>query len=115
MMRTYVYLVTRRAKNSIKEFIRKPSKIVFLLLFLFILVFSFYTSATSAPPESFLRDKTEFYAIVFALYTYVFFMTAKNGFINGASMFSMADVNLMFTAPLKEKSEIGRASCRERV
>ena len=29
---------------------------------------------------------------------------AKNGFINGASMFSMADVNLMFTAPLKEKS-----------
>lgn len=104
MMRPYVYLVTRRAKNSIKEFIRKPSKFIFLLFFLFILVFSFYTSATSAPPESFLRDKTEFYAIVFALYTYVFFMTAKNGFINGASMFSMADVNLMFTAPLKEKS-----------
>ncbi len=104
MMRPYVYLVTRRAKNSIREFLKKPSKIIFLLLFLFILVFSFYTSATSTPHESFLRDKTEFYAIVFALYTYAFFMTAKNGFINGASMFSMADVNLMFTAPLKEKS-----------
>ncbi len=103
-MKPFLYLVSRKVKNSIREFIRKPSRVLFLLFFLFILIFSFYTSAVSTPPESFFRDKTEFYAIIFALYTYAFFMTAKNGFINGASMFSMADVNLMFTAPLKEKS-----------
>ncbi len=103
-MTPFFYLVSRRTKNSIKEFLRKPSRIIFTVFFLAILIFSFYTSAVSVPQEGFFRDKTEFYAIVFAVYTYAFFMTAKNGFINGASMFSMADVNLMFTAPLKEKS-----------
>ncbi len=103
-MKPFLYLISRKTKNSIREFIRKPSRVLFLLFFLFILIFSFYTSAVSTPPESFFRDKTEFFAIIFALYAYAFFMTAKNGFINGASMFSMADVNLMFTAPLKEKS-----------
>ncbi|MBQ7117470.1 MAG: putative ABC exporter domain-containing protein [Clostridia bacterium] len=103
-MRTFIYLVTRRAKNTLKEFIRRPSRILFVVFFLFILIFSFYTTAHSTTDESFLRDTSEFYAIVFAIYTYVFFATAKNGFINGASMFSMADVNLLFTAPLKEKN-----------
>ncbi len=103
-MSPFIYLVTRRLKNGIKEFIRKPSRIIFVVFFIFILGFSFYTSATTTAPEAFYRDKTEFFAIVFALYTYAFFMTAKNGFVNGASMFSMADVNLLFTAPLKEKS-----------
>ncbi len=103
-MNPYVYLVTRKLKNTLKEFFKKPVRIFFALFFLFILVFSFYTSATSTPPENFTRDKIEFFAIVFALYTYAFFMTAKNGFINGASMFSMADINLMFTAPMKEKN-----------
>lgn len=103
-MTPYLYLITRKTKNSLKEFVRKPSRIIFLLFFTAILIFSFYTSTVSTPDSGFLRDKTELYAIVFALYTYVFYMTAKNGFINGASMFSMADVNLMFTAPLKEKN-----------
>ncbi len=103
-MMPLVYMITRRTKNSVKEFFKKPSRVLFLSFFLFILIFSFYTTGQSAPSENLLRNRTEFYAIVFALYTYVFFTTAKNGFINGASMFSMADVNLIFTAPLKEKT-----------
>lgn len=102
-MRPLIYLLTRKLKNSIKDFLRKPSRILFALFFLLILVFSFYTTTTASPHESFYRDSREFFAIVFALYTYVFFTIAKNGFNNGASMFSMADVNLLFTAPLKEK------------
>ncbi len=103
-MKPFLYLITRKTKNSIREFIRKPSRILFLLFFASILIFSFITGTTNTHDESFFRDKTEFFAIVFALYTYAFFMTAKNGFINGASMFSMADVNLLFTSPIKEKS-----------
>ncbi|MBR6567261.1 MAG: putative ABC exporter domain-containing protein [Clostridia bacterium] len=103
-MKPFLYLVTRKAKNTVRESLHRPSRIIFMLFFLAILAFSFYTSSVSTPDVSMMRDKTELYAIVFALYTYAFYMTAKNGFINGASMFSMADVNLMFTAPLKEKS-----------
>lgn len=103
-MSTFIYLTTRKAKNSFKEFIRKPSRVIFALFIFCLLGFSFYSSAVSTPHESIMRDKTELYAIIFALYTYVFYATAKNGFINGASMFSMADVNLLFTAPLNEKN-----------
>lgn len=103
-MTPYIYLISRKLKNNIREFFRKPSHIILLLCFLAIMFLSFYTSSQTTPHQGLLRDKTEFYAIVFALYSYIFIMTAKNGFINGASMFSMADVNLMFTAPLKEKS-----------
>ncbi len=102
-MSPFVYLVTRKAKNRLKEFVRKPSQVFFAMFILCVLGFTFYSSAVSTPHEGFTRDKTEFFAIVFALYTYAFFITAKNGFINGASMFTMADVNLVFTAPLKEK------------
>ncbi len=103
-MSPYVYLARKKAKNALREFIRKPSRVIFAVFVLLILGFSFYSSAVSTPHESVTRDKTELYAIIFALYTYVFYATAKNGFINGASMFSMADVNLLFTAPLKEKN-----------
>lgn len=103
-MNAVFYLVTRKAKNSLKEFIRKPLRLVFCLFIICLLGFSFYSGSVSTPQEAFLRDRTELYSVIFALYTYVFYATAKNGFINGASMFSMADVNLLFTAPIKEKS-----------
>ncbi len=103
-MSPFVFLITRKTKNSVKEFFRRPSKIFFALFIFFFLGFSFYSSYKSNPSVTFFRDKAEFFAIIFALYTYTFFMTAKNGFINGASMFSMADVNLLFTAPFKEKN-----------
>ncbi len=103
-MSPYVYLAVKKAKNTLREFLRKPSRIIFALFILFLLGFSFYSSAVSTPHESVMRDKTELYALIFALYTYVFYSTARNGFNNGASMFSMADVNLLFTAPLKEKN-----------
>lgn len=103
-MNPFFYLISRKIKNGVKDFFKKPSRIIIALFFIFILGFSFYSSAATTAPETFYRDKAEFYAVVFALFTYAFFMTSKNGFINGASMFSMADVNLLFTAPLKEKS-----------
>lgn len=103
-MSPFTYLLTRKFKNSFKEFLHSPGKIITTLLVIFCIGFTFYSGTVSSPSAEVYRSKEEFYAVVFALYTFVFIMTAKNGFINGASMFSMADVNLLFTGPFKEKN-----------
>lgn len=97
-----VFLLTRKLKNRIKVALCRPSEIAAGVLFAFLIVLTFVSSDTA---ESYyeLRSVNELYAIVFALYAFLFIMTAKNGFVNGASMFSMADVNFLFTSPRKPK------------
>lgn len=101
-MNSLVFLISRKAKNRFKEFLRSPSQIITALVIVLLIGFTFYSSTVSTPVYD-TRNPEELYAIVFALYTFAFIMTAKNGFINGASMFSMADVNLLFTAPFPQK------------
>lgn len=102
-MSALLYLVSHKAKNRIREIFRRPSELVLMLIGAALVCFVVFTgnmdtaSAAVRPPE-------ELSAIIFALYALVFVLTAKNGFINGASMFSMADVNLLFTGPNKEKT-----------
>ena len=67
------------------------------------LIFSAVTSG-SAHTSHYTRDITELYAIIFALYSVIFVLISKNGFYNGASMFTMQDVNLIFTSPLKQNT-----------
>ncbi len=101
-MNSLLFLITRKAKNRFREFLRSPSQIITASAIALLIGFTFYTSTVSTPVHD-ARNPEELYAIIFALYTFAFVMTAKNGFINGASMFSMADVNLLFTAPFREK------------
>lgn len=103
-MKSFFYLASRKAKNRILEITKRPSELIMLLIFSALVGVSVFGGAESHSAVVFHRDINELYAIVLALYAFVFVMTAKNGFINGASMFSMADVNLIFTSPRKPKS-----------
>ena len=102
-MNALVYLTVKKTKNGIIEFFKKPSRLIISLLFICLIVFSAVNSA-KYQGSPFLRDKRELYAIVFALYSLMFVLIGKNGFYNGASMFTMQDVNLIFTSPLKQST-----------
>lgn len=99
-MNSTVYLITRKFKNSIKETLKKPGRLIFIAIIAFSLIYTAFISRQE--PTAFARERTSLYAIITLFYCFVFFMTAKSGFVNGASMFSMADVNLIFTSPKKE-------------
>ncbi len=101
-MNSLLFLFTRKAKNRFKEFLHSPSQIITAVIVILLMGFTLYSGTASSPAHN-LRSTEEFYAIVFVLYTFTFIMTAKNGFINGAAMFSMADVNLLFTSPFPQK------------
>ncbi len=101
-MRSLAYLMALKAKNRIIEILKKPSQLIFLLMVAGLIVFTAVSAEYSYSEE--YRDINELYSIVFALYSFIFITTSKNGFHSGASMFSMADVNLLFVSPIKSGS-----------
>jgi hypothetical protein len=97
-----VYLFLTRLKNQIKSLIRSPEKllyVVFLLAMIGLKIFG--GNKADEDPERIIRDIRELFAGVTAFYTVMFAVIANKGFHNGASMFSMQDVNFLFTSPFK--------------
>lgn len=102
-MKALIYLTLKKLKNSIVEYIKTPSKLIPALILIAIMVGSAFM-ADSHSGHYYTRDITELYAMIFALYSVIFVLISKNGFYNGASMFTMQDVNLIFTSPLKQNT-----------
>lgn len=102
-MSALLYLISHKLKNRVKEIFHRPSELVLLLVGIALVVFVVFTGNMDVNAGA-VRPREELSAIIFALYALVFVLTAKNGFVNGASMFSMADVNLLFPGPNKEKT-----------
>lgn len=93
------YLFLTRLKNQAIQFVRQPSKLIFAVLIVLSLSTTFLTGDTSGLQA--YRSIEEFYCIIAIIYAVVFISVAKSGFDNGASFFSMADVNLIFVSPVK--------------
>ena len=102
-MSSLVFLLSRKLKNRLREMLRRPSELIVLVVFVGLIGVTIFTGNRSLPSAG-TRSVEEFYAIVLALYVFEFVLIAKNGFLNGASMFSMADVNLLFTSPKKPQT-----------
>ncbi len=102
-MTALTYLLTRKLKNNIISVFRTPSKLISALILVALMGFSAFSGSETVSENIYgLRDINELYAIILLLYSVIFVLVSKNGFYNGASMFSMTDVNLIFTAPLKQ-------------
>lgn len=101
-MSSLLYLFVKKTKNKIRCMLKQPSKIIATVLIVSVLGFSFYASMLTQ--SSGHRDIGEFYAIVSAVYAFLFISISKNGFSAGATFFSMADINLIFPSPIKSSA-----------
>lgn len=97
------YLLGRRLKNQLLALLKSPSKLIFVILMAGIIALTLISGQTGSQGQP-RRDIREFSAGVFALFAIIFAVIAKKGFDNGASMFRMQDVNLVFPSPLKPQS-----------
>jgi hypothetical protein len=102
-LKALLYLTLKKTRNGIVEFVKSPARLIIALIFVALLAFSAVTSGSSHALH-YARDINELYALIFALYSVIFVLISKNGFYNGASMFTMQDVNLIFTSPLKQNT-----------
>ncbi len=101
MKGSLTYLLLTKLKNRLKAIVKSPIKIIFTVIVIALLGVTVIGGRADADPTRKLRDINELYCIVFGLFTMMFVLQAATGFNNGASMFSMADVNLIFTGPYK--------------
>ncbi len=99
------YLLVTKFKNQIRSFFKSPVKIIYLgIILLLIGVNMFSGRKLEADPDRIVRDIGELSAIVTVFYSLMFVLLAIKGFKTGGSMFSMADVNLIFPAPFKQQN-----------
>jgi hypothetical protein len=98
------YLLLIKLKNQLKSFIRSPGKLIYLLLII-VLVGVTLLGGNSGDnnPGRVYHSLNELSAIITAFYSLIFVLMINKGFKDGASMFSMADVNMIFPAPFAQQ------------
>ncbi len=100
MTNPLVYVLLTRFKNKILSIVKKPSQLIFVLLFVAMLGVSVF-SGSQTGMHSFVRPFDELLSICLILFGVSFVLTGFSGISKGASMFSMSDVNLLFSSPVK--------------
>lgn len=102
-MKGIPYLFVTTIKNSIRELFRNVGKLILVLLMAAMIVLVLVAGAMGEPALGEARDLSELSAMVLALYFAIFLMSSYSGLNSGATFFSMADVNLLFSAPIPQK------------
>lgn len=102
-MKSLAYLFFTNIKNYFKDLKNSPSKIVLYVVVIALLGLSIYSRTQINYEANEIRDISEVYGMIFALYASVFIMICSKGFSSGSSFYSMADVNMLFTLPISSK------------
>lgn len=101
-MNSLIYLLALKGKNNILSVLKKPLQLLLIAVFVLLMCFTIFSSKTSH--SIIYRNVEELYSMVLLYFSGIFIMFSKNGFHSGASLFSMADVNLLFPLPVKSKA-----------
>lgn len=97
-MSALTYLTLTRLKNGIRDLLRKPARLIYVVFLLALLVFAVQGSGSTYPPESY-RDLREVVAMATALFLFIFLLTVWNGFSKGGTIFSLSDVQPSLPLP----------------
>ncbi len=100
-MKALLYLFRKIIRNGLRELLRRPSALIPYLLLAALLVFS--TALSSDAPLGEVRNMDIYAAIVNGVYLLIFCTSLLQGLKRGMALFSMADVNLLFTAPVDSR------------
>lgn len=99
-MSALIYILRKSLKNNIKGLLKKPAVLItyIILACLFILPSIFAKSNQQSLAVAVDLDIAK---SIFTAYSIFLFVISVLSSLNGASFFRMADVNLLFTAPIK--------------
>ena len=97
------YLALTTLKNGIQELKKRPARLIAYLLFLGLMVFLIFVGNGNNGAGWEPRPMEELGLIVLAFYGMIFVADVLKGFSSGATFFTMADVNLLFSAPIRPK------------
>jgi len=98
-----VYLTVVKLKNQLKEAVKHPAKLIYIIFLASALVLSTIGGQTNAEHLE-LRPLHELTAIMVLFYSLMFLITFINGINGGAGnypMFTLSDVSMLFPSPLR--------------
>ena len=98
-----VYLTVVKLKNQIKEAVKHPAKLIYMIVFIGFLVLATIGGQKNSEQLE-LRPLQELTGIMVLFFTFVSLMTFINGVNGGAGnypMFTLSDVSMLFPSPLK--------------
>jgi hypothetical protein len=99
-MRPLFYIFRKTIKNHIKQLKKKPALLILYIVILAFLILMI-VSTLLMPQKTAVKGSIDVYgAIVTASILVVIWYGIKNGIDKGSSFFRLADVNLIFTAPI---------------
>lgn len=100
-MRALLFLIRKNLKNIIKSAFKKP---LVLIGYIFALVFVIgMIVAAFTMPSGLVRTSSPelFKGIMMLVFAFLYYTSLKLGIEKGSSFFRMADVNMVFTSPLR--------------
>lgn len=102
-MNAMAYLLFTRLKNSVRAFFGKASNWVATIIVLALLGMVLWSGGVTGAEVESLRPMSEFWGMVMILLMAAFAFSCYQGLGRGASLFSMADVQLAFPAPVSPR------------
>lgn len=113
-MSCFPYLILTRLKNKIKGILKKPAYLIYILLMAALLIFVIIAgNMDNAESINRLRDTAELRAGMCLVYSLIFVLVAKSGFDSGSTLFTLSDVNMIFTAPVGSRSVLFYGLCQQ--
>ena len=100
-MKALLYLLRKTIQNALRELVKKPVTLIPYLVIAGLLIFS--ATMTSGEPAGEVRNLNAYAAIVNGVFLLIFCTSLLQGLKQGMALFSMADVNLLFTAPVNPR------------
>lgn len=98
-----IYLIGTKLKNQVKSFFKSPGKIIYLVILAALIVITIFSGNKADTGGRTFRDIRELAAGVTVFYSVKAVLISYNGFSNGASMYTMADVNFLFPGPFQQR------------
>ncbi len=95
-----VYLTVTKFKNQIKGVLKSPSKLIYGIFLIVMLVFVAFAGSGGEESGELLRDLSELTAILTVFYSLMFLTIFLNGSSANTPMFTLSDVTLLFPSPL---------------
>lgn len=100
------YLLLIKIKNNIKQLFKKPARLIYAIVLIALVVFTVVARDQTSSQDETYSDIRILTAGLTAFYILMFLLISYNGFKNGASMFKMADVNLLFVSPVSPQKTL---------
>ncbi|MBQ3108598.1 MAG: putative ABC exporter domain-containing protein [Clostridia bacterium] len=102
-MSAFWYLIRRTIVNTFKQSLKKPAQTILYAVLIIFVGFSMVMAGKEGNVPEAPQNLDVFAALVLAIFTLIFVLSIFQGLKQGNAIFSMSDVNFMFTSPLSSR------------